>query len=61
MKTRAIIIMLTAALSLGIVTNCTKNPIAGNGTQTGNPTVASMLYNPGGSPAKHAKVVFYPV
>jgi hypothetical protein len=35
-------------------------PDAGNSSQVGNPVV-SMLYNPDGSPAIHAKVYFYPV
>jgi hypothetical protein len=35
-------------------------PEAGNSSQTGNPAVAAMLYNPGGSPAVHAKVRFCP-
>jgi hypothetical protein len=60
MKTRTITFALTAIIVIGILSYCGKNPLAGNGTQTGNP-VASMLYNPGGSPAKNAKVIFYPV
>jgi len=32
----------------------------GNGSGTGN-AVSAMLYNPGGSPAAHAKVKFYPI
>ena len=60
MKTRTITLALTAAFAIGILSYCGRNPIAGNGTQTGNP-VASMLYNPDGTPAAHAKVYFYPV
>jgi hypothetical protein len=41
-----------------IYLTCTSN-IAGNSTQTGNPTVSAMLYNPGGSPAVNASVHFY--
>ncbi len=39
---------------------CVKN-IAGGSTETTNPAVSAMLYNPGGSPAAHAKVRFYPI
>ncbi len=51
----SIILVLACLLSM----NCVKN-IAG-GTEVGNPSVSAMLYNPGGSPAAHAKVRFYPV
>jgi hypothetical protein len=54
------LLALTAAIAISIVSYCGRNPIAGNGTQIGNP-VASMLYNPDGSPAVGATVYFYPV
>jgi hypothetical protein len=53
------LLALAAAFTVSIVMYCGRNPIAGNGTQIGNP-VASMLYNPGGTPAKNAKVTFCP-
>jgi len=37
------------------------NLIDQGGTDTGNGLVTAMLYNPDGTPAKHAKVMFYPV
>lgn len=43
------------------VFHCSSPTTAGNGSHTGNPAVSAMLYNPGGSPAAHAKVRFYPV
>jgi hypothetical protein len=42
----------------GLYLNCAHN-VAGNSTQTGNPTVSAMLYNPGGSPAVNASVHFF--
>lgn len=57
---RSLLIILVAVGTL-YIQSCTRNNIAGNSTQTGNPTVTAMLYNPGGSPAAHAKVRFYPV
>jgi uncharacterized protein (TIGR02145 family) len=54
-KYTAILVGLTSILCL----YCTKN-IAG-GTEVGNPSVSAILYNPGGSPAAHAKVRFYPI
>ncbi|HUI94035.1 MAG TPA: hypothetical protein VLX68_17485 [Chitinivibrionales bacterium] len=51
----AILVVLTSLIFL----HCTKN-IAG-GTEVGNPSVSAMLYNPGGTPAAHATVRFYPV
>jgi hypothetical protein len=50
------IVVLAPLVCLSL--NCTSN-IAGNSTQTVNPTVAAMLYNPGGSPAANASVHFY--
>ncbi len=52
-------VLVVLALVLSHV-NCTRI-VSGGGTETGNPTVSAMLYNPGGSPAAHAKVRFYPV
>jgi hypothetical protein len=49
---------LFALLPLFIV-KCSKN-IAG-GTEVGNPRISAMLYNPGGSPAVHAKIRFFPI
>ncbi len=40
---------------------CTADKVAGNGTQTGNPTVAGVLYDANGARAVHATVRFYPV
>ena len=45
------------ASCISLMHYCTSN-IAGNSTQTGNPTVVAMLYNPGGSPAVNATVRF---
>jgi formylglycine-generating enzyme len=59
MKTRMIVLTGTMAIITGIVFYCGRNPIAGNGTETGNPVVA-MVYNQGGTPAANAKVCFYP-
>jgi hypothetical protein len=54
--------ILTYLLSLSCtaaIMHCSPlKPEAGNSSQTGNP-VASMLYNPDGSPAVSAKVCFY--
>jgi hypothetical protein len=47
---------LCGCIALLIAIQCT-NP--GSGTETGNPTITAMLYNPGGSPAASAKVCFY--
>jgi hypothetical protein len=48
-------------LSTSLLAFAACSPVSNDGgTHTGNP-VASMLYNPDGSPAKHAKVIFYPV
>jgi hypothetical protein len=58
MKTKAMIMTLCGAAIL-LMTLCGRNP--GSGTETGNGVVAAMLRNPGGSPAKHATVYFYPV
>jgi hypothetical protein len=58
MKTSKITLALTTVIAIVIVLTCGRNPIAGNGTQTGNPVIA-MLYNPDGSPAVNAKVCFY--
>ncbi|MBN2188465.1 MAG: carboxypeptidase regulatory-like domain-containing protein, partial [Chitinispirillaceae bacterium] len=55
---KSTLLALVAAIALGMLFTCGRNPIAGNGTQTGNPVVA-MLCNPGGSPAVNAKVCFY--
>jgi hypothetical protein len=60
MKQVLMIIVALVCISSLLLIRCV-SPNAGNGTQTGNPTVASMLYNPGGSPAAHAKVRFYPI
>jgi hypothetical protein len=60
MRSKTFILALTAAIAIGILSYCGRSPLAGNVTQTGNP-VASMVYNPDGSPAIHAKVYFYPV
>jgi hypothetical protein len=50
--------LLTAVAMLPLL-YCGQNPPnAGNSSQVGNP-VASMLYNPDGSPAKQAKVCFF--
>ena len=53
--------VLLAALPVLLFMTCTKNDIAGNSTQTGNPSVTAMVYNPGGTPAAHARIRFYPV
>ncbi|MGA2508274.1 MAG: hypothetical protein ABSF80_12445 [Chitinispirillaceae bacterium] len=37
------------------------SPLAGNGSQTPNGQVSAMVYNPDGTPAAHAKVMFYPI
>jgi hypothetical protein len=47
-----------AALALMSCSHPTQS--TGNGSGVGN-GVAAMLYNPGGSPAAHAKVRFYPI
>ncbi len=42
---------------IALYLNCTTNNIAGNSTQTGNPTIVGILYCPDGkTPAKRAKV-----
>ncbi len=43
------------------ILSCSDKNIAGNGTRTGNPTIAGVLYNADGSRAVHAKVKFVPV
>jgi hypothetical protein len=52
-------VLFVSALVLSHV-NCTR-VVSDGGTETGNPSVSAMLYNPGGSPAAHAKVRFFPV
>jgi hypothetical protein len=41
--------------------HCTPDKVAGNGTLTGNPTVAGTVYAANGSPAANATVRFHPV
>ncbi|MGA2507231.1 MAG: hypothetical protein ABSF80_07125 [Chitinispirillaceae bacterium] len=53
-------ILVVAASTAFALMHCS-SPLAGNGSGIGNGVVAAMLHNPGGSPAKNAKVVFYPV
>jgi hypothetical protein len=53
--------LLLGSLSLLLFVACSRNDIAGNSSQAGNPSVTAMVYNPGGSPAAHARVRFYPV
>ncbi len=48
------------AVCLFLFATCSNN-VAGNKTKPENPSVTTMLYNPGGSPAAHAKIKFYPV
>ena len=45
---------------LFLFVTCTNN-VANNSTKTGNRSTLAMLYNPGGSPAVHAKIWFYPI
>jgi sugar lactone lactonase YvrE len=52
-------VLVVSALVLSNV-NCAR-VVSDSGTETGNPSVSAMLYNPGGSPASHAKVKFYPI
>ena len=54
------LLFAVAASTVFALLHCS-SPLAGNGSGIGNGVVASMLHNPGGSPAKNAKVVFYPV
>jgi len=49
-----------ATLTLLLFTNCTTN-VANGGTEVGSPRISAMLYNPGGSPAVHAKVKFFQI
>jgi hypothetical protein len=55
MKMKSLITTLCGGIALLLAFQCV-NP--GSGTETGNPTVTAMLYNPGGSPAVSAKVYF---
>ena len=52
-------IALLAICSFLLVT-CTNN-VAGKNPKTENRSTLAMLYNPGGSPAVHAKIWFYPI
>ena len=49
-----------AAVSLLEISRCAP-PLAGNGSQTPNGQVSAMVYNTDGTPAKYAKVMFYPI
>jgi hypothetical protein len=51
-----ILIVTLGCLSIWLIVQCVN---MGTGTQTGNPNVTAMLYNPDGSPAAQAKVCFY--
>jgi hypothetical protein len=55
MRTKIALAILCAGLLLMECANAT-----GGSTETSS-KIASMVYNPGGSPAKHAKVRFFPV
>jgi DNA-binding beta-propeller fold protein YncE len=54
------IIGIAACVCVAGALTCTDNTIAGNGTRTGNPMIAGVLYNQNGSRAAHAKVKFIP-
>jgi uncharacterized protein (TIGR02145 family) len=56
---KAAVLSLLAIIAILLCITCSRAPTAGTATETEN--VAAMLYNPGGSPAAHAKVRFYPV
>jgi hypothetical protein len=57
---RAIKVLLITALVPGCALLRCVSPNSG-GTETGDGKISAMLHNPGGSPAAHAKVIFYPV
>jgi hypothetical protein len=58
MKKTSMIIAAFACVSSLLLMQCA-NPNAGNGSDTGNAMIASMLYNPDGTPANHAVVRFF--
>ena len=61
MKKVKILGLITGFCALGIISCSEKDTIAGNGTQTGNPMIAGVLYNKDGSRAVQARVKFIPV
>ena len=57
---RVVKMLLVAALvPSSALLRCGANPPVSGGTETGDSKIASMLYNPDGSPAVSAKVGFY--
>jgi hypothetical protein len=62
MKPKVIFFAMAFALLAVLMMFCGENnKITGNGSQTPNGNVAAMLSNPGGTPAAHATVRFFPV
>ena len=58
MKTKISVLVLVA-VSLFLAVRCTPSSVAGNGTQTGNPAMIGILYQPDGhTPAVNAAVQF---
>jgi hypothetical protein len=51
---------MALALAVALLIARCASPIAGNTSETGNSKIASLLYNPGGTPAANAKVRFCP-